>query len=79
MTPNGPAALGFDSTNIVIQAMRRSSILTPAAIRDQIEATQNYDGAMMLSHFDENRYAIKGIIINTVKDGKIQFHRSIAP
>ncbi|MYF54473.1 ABC transporter substrate-binding protein [Candidatus Poribacteria bacterium] len=79
MTPNGPAALGFDSTNIVIQAMQRSSILTPAAIRDQIEVTQNYDGAMMLSHFDENRYAIKGIIINTVKDGKIQFHRSIAP
>lgn len=79
MTPNGPAALGFDSTNIVIQAMQRSSVLTPAAIRDQIEATQNYDGAMMLSHFDENRYAIKGIIINTVKDGKIQFHRSIAP
>ncbi|MYB64611.1 ABC transporter substrate-binding protein [Candidatus Poribacteria bacterium] len=34
MTPNGPAALGFDSTNIVIQAMQRSSILTPAAIRD---------------------------------------------
>ena len=79
MTPNGPAALGFDSTNIVIQAMQRTSVLTPAAIRDQIQATQNYSGAMMLSHFDENRYAIKNIIINTIIDGKLQFHQSVAP
>ncbi len=79
IAPNGPAALGFDSTNIVIEAMRRTTNLTPAAIRDEIEATQNYNGAMMLSRFDENRQAIKSLVINTVKDGKIQFYQSIAP
>lgn len=79
IAPNGPAALGFDSTNIVIEAMRRTTDLTPAAIRDEIEATQNYNGAMMLSRFDENRQAIKSLVINTVKDGKIQFYQSIAP
>ncbi len=77
--PNGPAALGFDSTNIVIEAMRRTPDLTPTAIRDEIEATQNYNGAMMVSHFDQNRYAIKNLVINTVKDGKIKFHQSITP
>lgn len=77
--PNGPAALGFDSMTIVIKAMQRATDLTPATIRDQIEATQDYNGAMFLSHFDENRYAIKNLIINTVKDGMIQFHQSIAP
>ncbi|MDE0084384.1 MAG: ABC transporter substrate-binding protein, partial [Candidatus Poribacteria bacterium] len=79
IAPNGPAALGFDSTNIVIEAMRRSTDLTPTAIRDEIEATQNYNGAMIVSHFDQNRYAIKNLVINTVKDGKIQFHQSITP
>ena len=79
IAPNSPAALGFDSTNIVIEAMRRTTDLTPAAIRDEIEATQNYNGAMMLSRFDENRQAIKSLVINTVKDGKIQFYQSIAP
>lgn len=79
VAPNGPAALGFDSANIVIQAMRRTTDLTPASIRDQIEATKNYNGALMLSHFDENRYAIKNIVINTIEDGKIIFHQSIAP
>ena len=74
IAPDGPAALGYDSTTIVIEAMRRTTDITPTAIRDQIEATQNYSGATILSHFDENRHAVKSLVINTVKDGEIQFH-----
>lgn len=79
IAPDGPAALGYDAATIVIEAIRRTTDLTPAAIRDQIEATQDYRGATTLSHFDENRHAIKSLVINTVKDGKIQFHQSIEP
>jgi len=79
IAPDGPAALGYDAATIVIEAMRRTTDLTPAAIRDQIEATQDYSGATMLSHFDENRHAIKSLVINTVRDGKIQFHQFIEP
>ena len=74
-----PAALGYDSTTIVIEAIRRATDITPVAIRDQIGVTRNYSGATMLSHFDENRHAIKSLVINTVKDGKIQFHQFISP
>ena len=79
IAPDGPAALGYDSTAIIIEAMRRSADMTPATIRDQIEATQNYSGAAMLSRFDENRHAIKSLVISTVKDGKIQFHQVLSP
>ena len=79
VAPDGPAALGYDSATIAIQAMRRASDATPAAIRDEIQATRNYSGATNLSHFDENRYAIKSAVINTVKDGKIQFYQAIEP
>lgn len=79
IAPDGPASLGYDSTALVIEAMRRSADITPVAIRDQIEATQNYSGAATLSHFDENRRAIKSLVINTVKDGKIKFHQTILP
>ena len=79
IAPDGPAALGYDSATIVIEAIRRAHATTPAAIRDQIEAAQNYSGATMLSHFDENRHAVKSLVINTVKDGRIQFHQFIAP
>lgn len=79
IAPDGPAALGYDATRMLIEAMRRATDLTPTAIRDQIEATQNYIGATTMSHFDENRHAIKGLVINTVKNGKIQFHQNIEP
>lgn len=79
IAPDGPAALGYDAATILIEAMRRTTDLTPAAIRDQIAATQDYSGATILSHYDENRHAIKSLVINTVKDGKIQFHQLIIP
>ena len=79
IAPNGPAALGYDAATILIEAMHSATDLTPAAIRDQIEATQDYSGATILSHFDENRHAIKSLVINIVTDGKIQFHRLITP
>ena len=77
--PDGPASLGYDAANIIIEAMRRAPDLTPAAIRDQIQATQDYRGAAILAHFNENRHAIKSAVINTVKNGEIQFHQTIAP
>lgn len=77
--PDGPASLGFDAATIIIEAMRRTTDLTPTAIREQIEATQNYNGATTLSHFDQNRHAIKSLVINTVKNGMIQFNQLIAP
>ena len=79
IAPDGPAALGYDSTTIVIEAMRRTTDMTTSAIREQIEAIQDYSGATILSHYDENRHAIKSLVINTVKDGKIQFHQFIEP
>ena len=79
IAPDGPAALGYDATTILIEAMHRTTDLTPAAIREQIEATQDYSGATVLSHYDENRHAVKSLVINTVKDGKIQFHQFIVP
>ena len=79
ISPDGPASLGYDAVNIIIEAMKRAPDLTPGAIRDQVQATQNYRGATILSHFDENRHAIKSAVINTVKDGAIRFHQTAAP
>lgn len=76
--PDGPAALGYDAVTIVIEAMRRTIDNDPVAIRDQIMATRDYNGATHLSHFDENRQAIKSLVVNTVKNGKIQFHQFLA-
>lgn len=77
--PDGPAALGYDAVSIVIEAMRRTDDNDPGAIRDEIMAIQDYDGATQLSHFDENRHAIKSLVVNTIKNGEIQFHQLLVP
>ena len=77
--PDGPASLGYDAANIIIEAMKRAPNLTPAAIRDQIQATQDYRGAAILSHFNENRHAIKSAVINIITDGEIQLYHVLAP
>lgn len=79
IAPDGPASLGYDAVNIIIEAMKRTPTLTPAAIRDEIQATQDYRGAAILSHFNENRHAIKSAVINIIRDGEIQLYHVLAP
>ena len=79
IAPDGPASLGYDAANIIIAAMKRAPNLTAAAIRDQIQATQDYRGAAVLSHFNENRHAIKSAVINIIRDGKIQLYHVLTP
>ena len=79
IAPDGPASLGYDAANIIIEAMKRTPNLTPAAIRDEIQATQDYRGAAILSHFNENRHAIKSAVINIIRDGEIQLYHVLAP
>ena len=79
IAPDGPASLGYDAANIIIAAMKRAPNLTAAAIRDQIQATQDYKGAATLSHFNENRHAIKSAVINIIRDGKIQLYHVLTP
>ena len=77
--PDGPASLGYDAVRIMVQAMQRAETLTGPAIRSQIAATMNYNGASTIARYDENRYAIKSGVINTITDGVIQLHQVIAP
>ena len=77
--PDGPASLGYDAVRIMVQAMQRAETLTGPAIRAEIAATMNYNGASTIARYDENRYAIKSGVINTITDGVIQLHQVIAP
>ena len=43
-TPDGLAALGYDAVRLWADAVKRAGSLDPKAVRDQIAATQNYDG-----------------------------------
>ena len=68
--PGGITAVGYDAVYLLAQAITSANSTDPAMIRDALAAITNYSGATNISHF-ENKIAIKDLVINTIKDGKI--------
>ena len=79
VAPDGSAALGYDALRLVVQAMRRTDVLTPRTIRDEIAATKDYSGATFISGYDENRHTTKSAVINRIVNGAIAFYKLIEP
>ena len=68
--PGGITAVGYDAVYLLAQAIESSQSTDPVMIRDALAAITNYSGATDISHF-ENKIAIKDLVINTIKGGKI--------
>ncbi len=77
--PSAFSALGYDAYLIVYQAMQKAGSAEPVKIQQTLLATKDFQGATGVINFDENRNAIKGAYIKTVKDGKFQFLDYVAP
>ncbi len=76
IAPDGLAALGYDSVMIIIQAAQRAAAggeLTRTALRDEIEATDDYRGATHIIGYDENRHPVKDAVIFIIQDGERVF------
>jgi len=78
-TPDAFAALGYDATLLLINALERAGTTEPAALRDAIAATRGLFGATGRTDIDENRNASKAATIMTVKDGKFSYVGEVAP
>ena len=78
--PTGFAALGYDALRIVAEAMRRAGPdMSAEAIRAEIEATNNYNGATSLSGYNGNRHATKSAVIMTVGGGEVVYYLQVEP
>ena len=77
--PTGGDAVNYDAVKLLYEAIERAGRLDPEAIREQLQATENYAGATRIAHYDENRHPAKSSVILTIKDGKKQFHKQIDP
>ena len=78
-TPDAYAALGYDSLYILVDAIKRSGVTAGPKLRDAIATTKNFAGASGVTTLDKDRNASKPATIIAVKDGKLQFHRTVAP
>ncbi|MFA6287169.1 MAG: ABC transporter substrate-binding protein [Opitutaceae bacterium] len=78
-TPDGMAALGYDSAYIMVDAIRRAGSTEPAKIREALVATKGFEGVTGRIDMDVNRNASKPAAILTIKDGKFTYLETVAP
>jgi branched-chain amino acid transport system substrate-binding protein len=78
-TPDAFASLGYDAAYVLVDAIKRAGTTEGPQLRDALAATKNFAGASGVTTIDQNRNATKGATIIAIKDGKLAFHRTVAP
>ena len=78
--PDSFAASGFDATMVLAMAIENAgvdAISLPEggdAILAGLTEIRDYRGATVISHFDENRLAVKDLVVMKIQDGMSMFH-----
>jgi branched-chain amino acid transport system substrate-binding protein len=78
-TPDAFASLGYDAAYVLVDAIKRAGTTDGPKLRDALAATKDFVGASGVTTMDQNRNATKGATIIAIKDGKLAFHRTVAP
>src|SRR5215470_9134608 len=77
--PDGLAALGYDATLLLADALKRTESLEGAAIAKAIAATKDFHGVTGIFSIDEHRDAKKSAVVVQAKDGKPSYVTTITP
>jgi branched-chain amino acid transport system substrate-binding protein len=76
--PDALAALAYDATNMLIQAIKEAGADDTAKVKDAL-AKINFNGVSGKITLDANHNPIKSATILAVKDGKVQFNSVVNP
>ena len=77
-TPDGMAALGYDTAMILADAMKRAGSTDGAALRDAIAATTGFEGVTGKITMDAQRNAHKDAVVLKIDDGRFRYHRTVS-
>ena len=69
--PDTFAALGYDASNLLIDAIERAGSTDPGAIKDALASTQDFDGITGTFSIDENHNPIKPAIMIKLENGQV--------
>jgi branched-chain amino acid transport system substrate-binding protein len=76
-TPTGLAAMGHDAAKLLVDAMDRAKEVTPEGIREAIQDTKGFQGAIGSITIDAERNADKPIVIVQIKGKKFTYHATV--
>ena len=77
--PDAMAALGYDSAEVMVDAIRRAGSTEGPAIREALAATKGYQGVTGDTTMDKDRNASKAAVVIMVKNGEFKFVQRVAP
>ncbi len=77
--PDALAALGYDATHMLVQAIARAGSDDPKAIRDALAATKDFAGITGTITLNENRDAVKSAVVLEVRNGKFVYKETVDP
>jgi branched-chain amino acid transport system substrate-binding protein len=78
-SPDAFAALGYDSLYVLVDAIKRAGTTDEPQLRDALAATKDFPGVSGLTTIDKDRNASKSATIIAIKDGKLNFYKTVAP
>lgn len=77
--PDGFAAMSYDATMIIIEAIKRANSNDPTRVRDELAKTKNYKSVSGIITLNEQHDAVKSAVIMEVQDGKLVFKEKVNP
>ena len=78
-TPDAFAALSYDATMMVIEAMKRANSVDTVKIKDELAKTKDYVAVSGLITLNETHDAVKSAVIIEMKNGLQTFKEKINP
>lgn len=77
--PDALAALGYDATRVLAEAIKRAGTTDGPKLRDAIAATKNHRGVTGNITLDDKRNASKPAVILTIANGAFKFEQTVEP
>jgi branched-chain amino acid transport system substrate-binding protein len=71
--------LGYDTAQILFDAIRRSNSTDPAKVRDALAQTKDFPGVTGKITIDQDRNAVKPAVVLRVQDGKLEYVETVSP
>jgi branched-chain amino acid transport system substrate-binding protein len=77
--PGAFSALGYDAIYVLADALKRAGTTDSPKLRDALAASKNVAGASGVTTLDKDRNASKPATIIAIKDGKLEFFKTVGP
>ena len=79
LLPDAHAALAYDATRLLFDAIARAGSTDSTKIRDALAQTKNFAGVTGVINIDANRNAIKPAVVLKLQDVKFIYQETIEP